>query len=218
VKLISAETGQALQLIVMDEVRPLRGGFIMPDRIVEIQQRYHFAPFATPPDLTQPIKFQMGFIELDGSPIQITSLEIYNDGIIVNSRHTTDCDLVMDDFIVWALDQFNLREPETKIPRIYLSRVVVQFESGLDLFIVKADKMKQIVARAFGGRQELEITRLIIGPPAGTPIPYQHTWQIEPRIGQPHVANRYFSQAPLTTDAHVEMLNILENIATDNPS
>jgi hypothetical protein len=160
----------------------------------------------------------MDFVELDGTPIQITSLEIYNDGIIVNSSHTADCDLVMDDFIVWALRQFNLREPETKIPRIYLSRIVVQFEAGLDLFIVKADKMKQIIARAFGGGQELEIARLIIGPRAGTPVPYQHTWQIEPRIGQPHVTNRYFSQAPLTTDAHVEMLNTLENMATDDPS
>jgi hypothetical protein len=196
----------------MDEVRPLRGGFVVPDRISEIQRRYHFAPFAAPPDLTQPLKFQMGFIELDGLPISITSLEIYNDGVIVNARHTDDCDIVMDDFLIWALAQFNLRQPETKIARIYLSRIVVELEGGLELFVAKAEMMKKVLSDAFGKGQRLEVARLVIGPSSGAPVPYQHTWQIEPRIGQPHVANRYFSQAPLSTDAHVEMLNASENM------
>lgn len=214
-KFISPETGQALQLIVMDEVRPVRGGLVVPDRVAEIQRRYQFTPFSAPPDLTQPLKFQMGFIELDGIPISVTSLEIYVDGVIVNTRHTDDCDIVMDDFLAWAITQFNLREPETKIPRIYLSRIVVELESGLDLFIKKAETMKRIISDAFGKEQKLEVARLVIGPPSGTPIPYQHTWQIEPRIGQPHAANRYFSQAPLSTNAHVDMLIALEDMVRE---
>jgi hypothetical protein len=213
VKFVSPETGQALQLIVMDEVRPVRGGLVLPDRIAEIEGRYHFVPFDAPPDLTQPLKFQMGFIELDGIPISVTSLEIYNDGVIVNTRHTDDCDIVMDDFLDWAIVQFKLRKPETKIPRIYVSRIIVQFEGGLDSFLNKAETMKQIISNAFNKGQKVEVTRLIIGPPSGTPVPYQHTWQIEPRIGQPYVANRYFSQAPLSTNAHLEMLIALENMA-----
>jgi hypothetical protein len=215
VKLISPETGQALQLIVMDEVRPMRGGFVFPDRISQIQQRYRFAPFTTPLDLTQPLKFQMGFIQLHGVPISITSLEIYNDGIIVNARHTDDCDIVLDDFVAWAIAQFDLREPETRIPRIYLSRVVVQLEGGLELFLIKSEMMKKIISDTIGRGEKLEVVRLVIGPASGAPFPYQHTWQIEPRIGQPHVANRYFSQAPLSTDAHVEMLRALENMVRE---
>ena len=213
-KFISSETGQSLQLIVMDEVRPLRGGPFLPDAAAAITRRYRFVSVPAQTDPAQPIKFQTGAIELDGITIPITSLEIYNDGIIINSLTTDDADAVMDDFISWRKQEFQFREPTTKLPRQYQSRIVVGLDRSLNKFISHFQEMKTTLAKFFQTDEDtLNLLRLSIGPhPAGA-LPYRTTWLIEPRTVQPIVPNRYFSAAPLSTTAHIELLSALEAVA-----
>jgi hypothetical protein len=77
--------------------------------------------------------------------------------------------------------------------------------------MVQFDNIKEITERAFNAEQNsLNVVRLSIGPqPPGT-LPYKTTWQIERRITSPFVPDRYFSTAPLTTAAHLEMLTTIE--------
>jgi hypothetical protein len=212
-KLISSETGQALQLIVMDEARPLSGGVFQPGALARLMQRYRFlsTSAANQTDANQPMKFQTGVIEIDGSTFLIAALEVYNDGVIINSRNTNDADKIMDDFIQWAITDLHFREPVTKIPRTYQSQVVVSLNQSLNSFMVQFDKIKDITERAFNAdKNSLNLVRLSIGPqPPGT-LPYRTTWQIERRIASPFVPDRYFSTAPLTTPAHLEMLTAIE--------
>lgn len=212
---ISSENGQALQLIVMDEVRPVKGGgLFLPDFISRVMDRYRFLSTSNQTDPTQPFKFQTGVVELDGEAIPITSLEIYNDGIIVNSRNTEDADKIMDEFFEWALAEFHLREPTTEIPRTYQSRVVVAFDRSLNTFLNHFVAIKDVLTKAFDADGvDLNVVRLTIGPhPPGT-LPYKSTWAIEARTIGPFVPNRYFSAAPLSTPAHLEMLAELEATA-----
>jgi hypothetical protein len=222
-RLISTEYGQSLQLIVMDEVRPLRGGTYLPDLISSIIQRYRFVSYPT--DLAaaaqQGAKFQTGVIELAGIVIPITSLDIYNDGIIVTTRDTDDSDIVFDDFAGWAIQTFNLREPTTKIPRKHASNVVVDFDVSLGSFIRNFELISKLISSAFataGISHDMHVARLSIGadPATSKLSQVQATLTIEPRGGQPFTSNRYFSGAPLRTQEHLALLSALERLVDLN--
>lgn len=209
-KFISSESGQSLQLVVMDEIRPLRGGVFLPDLITAIVQRYRFVSFSTQADPAQPIKFQTGVFQSGEITMPIISLEIYTDGVIMNSRTTDDADAIVNDFSRWLIDTFKLREPTTIIPRTYQSKIIVSLDGPLDRFVAQFQPINAILSKAFNTHDELHVTRLFFGPHPPGPLPYQTTWSIEPRIGQPFVYNRYFSSAPLTTKAHIELLAEIE--------
>jgi hypothetical protein len=212
-ELVGSETGQCLQLIYMDEVRPLRGGTVATDAAAEIVRRYRFQTFPTKFE-GQAVKFELGMIAVGEITIPITSLEIYIDGVIINTRNTKDSDLVMDDFIEWSKHTFNYREPKSGwLTRKYLSRIVVDFEqSAGETFIKHFEILRRILVGRFESDRHIEPQLTFAPHPAGE-APYQHTWSLTPRITQPLVPNRYFSQAPLSTPAHFDMLCELEAAA-----
>jgi hypothetical protein len=209
-KLIAPDTGQSLQLAVMDEVTPLRGGIFLPDFLRQIGERYRFVTPPTVIDPQQPAKFQTGALITNDLTIPITSLEIYRDGVIVNATQTQDADLALDDFTVWAIARFSLREPITKIPRRYSSTVIVELDGSLNRFIRNFEMLEKVVSAAMGDGGKLEVTNLKIGPNPPGELPLRRTWLIEPRLGQPFVENRYRSAAPLSTEAHLELLSSIE--------
>jgi hypothetical protein len=209
-QLISSQSGQSLQLVAMDEVRPLSGGVFLPDSSAAIIQRYRF--MGTPEKLSpgQPIKFQTGV--LPDSSITIEELGVFSDGFIVTAITTDDADIALDDFLAWITEQFKLREPTTIIPRTYQSTIVVSLAGPLDRFINNFQKAGDVLSKSFGALSPLNVTRLTIGPQPPGQYPFQTTWNIEARIGQPFVPNRYMSTAPLPTSAHVALLTELETI------
>jgi hypothetical protein len=209
-KFISPEAGQAIQLFLIDEIRPLRGGPFMPDLIANAVRRYRFATF--PKEFTpgQPLKFEYGVAGEVGN-IAFNGLEIYNDGVIVNATHTDDADLVMNEFLQWAKGELKLREPQTRIPRRHYSRVVIDFDEGLDNFLNDFQKLNETVTNALGLSGGMHVARLAF---AVDPAPQVLTsWQIEARLGVPFAAKRYFSSAPLSTNAHLDMLSALERLS-----
>ena len=209
---VSSVAGQSLQLMVMDEVRPLRGGPFLPDFSSAIVQRHRFsaAPESFPTDDQQAIKYFRGVLQVGDTTIPIGSLEIYRDGIIVNSRSTEDSDQILQDFITWTKEVLSLREPITHIPRNYQSQIVVSLEKSLNRLIVDFKKLGTLLSKTFGTDAALNVTRLSIGPHPPGNLPFQATWSIEPRQDQPFVSNRYLSIAPLATAQHIELLTQIE--------
>lgn len=213
-KYISSEAGQSLQLYNPDEVRPLERGPFLPDLMSQITSRYKFAkpPVGLPADAQSPVKFEMGKMLLEGyEEIYINSIEIYRDGIIVNSRNTDDCDAVIDDIFPWLCDSFGFREPETRMPRRYVSVVVVDFDVALDSFLVKFQNLQQIVSEAIsanrGEKRELRVAQIMLA--TNIADANREYVRLEVRQGAT-VENRYFCNAPLPTRAHLEMLAALE--------
>jgi hypothetical protein len=199
----------------MDELRPLRGGVFLPDLVEEIKGRYRFLSAPTKFDPNQSNKFEGGVAELDGLTIPVLSLEIYSDGVAVNARNTDDTDLVMDDFLGWLAERYRFREPRTVVPRRYYSRIVVDFDdSAGETFLANFRDLRAIITKAIGAEQPLELTQLNFGPHPPGELPNLWTWILQPRASQPYVPNRYFSAAPLSTGAHIEMLRELEAAAT----
>lgn len=212
---VAPETGQSLQLIHMDEIRPLRGGHFMPDLALEIARRYRFQTVPAKVDLNQPAKFEMGVVQLSEFTIPIMSLEVYGDGIVFNTRNTDDADLAMDEFVAWTFEYLKLQQPARWLPRRHYSRIIVDLDNSAgDTFVRNFTALKAIVAKAFGYEQSLEATQLTFGPHPAGELPYLNTWLFQPRIGQPYAPNRYFSAAPLSTGAHYDMLCELEAAAS----
>lgn len=217
-KLIAPEFGQALQLLVMDEIRPLEGVF-GPDLIKAMVDRYRFA--VVPTDLAvaaaSGFKFQTGVIALGARKIPINNLDIYNDGVVVNVKHTDDADAVMSDFIRWATEAFRLRAPQTKIPRKFASHVVVEFAVSLDEYLDAFEEIATLFSsalkKAINKELDMHVARFAIGadPVKGLPA-MQTTLTIERRAGLPFEANRYYVTAPLATPVLLELLENIESI------
>jgi hypothetical protein len=216
--LVSYEFGQALQFIRMDEVRPF-SGLYLPDVIRIVAERYRF--ITVPTDIatanTTGVKFGTGVISLAGRQIAVTSLGIYNDGLLVETKNTDDADLVIDDLILWAVATFGFREPQKHTPRKHGSNLVVDFDASIDRFLsnfgLVAGLFESAVKAAQGIEIETHLTRLAIGADPQDGLPAKPTtFFIEVRLNTPFAEKRYFSGAPLTSDAHLELLAKIEKV------
>jgi hypothetical protein len=167
--------------------------------------------------LQQGAKFAEGRLLVDGEIIAIRQLGIYNDGIIVVAWNTDDSDLLLDDFMIWATQALNLREPITKPPRQYTSSVVVEFEVTIERAFYLLSEFKKayeaMLKSAYNWDYPIEPTRINFG--ADVTKMLQGTsadFLIERRVGRPFSERRYFSQARLRTSTHLELLTRLEDI------
>jgi hypothetical protein len=199
----------------MDEIRPIQRGVFVPDLIGQIVSRYRFAkPPTKLPEGNEPIKFEIGTIELDGLKTAIASLEIYHDGVIVNTRHTDDSDAVLNDFFTWAIREFGFREPTTLIPRRYVSQVIVEFDTSIDTIIASFEKIQRVYADAFEGAsgESREFHVVQFGVAADPMNIFESFFRIEARQNVPFSQRRFFCSAPISTTAHLETLSVLERV------
>jgi len=220
-KLIATELGQALQLFAADELRPSKGLYV-PDVVRAISERYRFikVPVEFPAEI-QNLKFETGVITIRGETIPILNLDIYGDGIIVNVRHTTDADKVLDDFLGWATRTLEFRNIQTQFPRQYFSSIVVDFDLSISRLIKKFDHICDVLSAAFE-RENQEahykpyLSHLSFSPDPAEASPFARAaFTIEPRAGIPFSNNRYFSTAPLITESHLESLQEIEDVLRD---
>ena len=217
--LVSYEFGQVLQLIRLEEMRPPSGVYV-PDLHRAIRERYRFVtgpdPNLTPP--TEGSKFEVGILPLGGRMINIKSLGIYVDGLVIACWNTDDADAITDELIAWMIETFRLRPPQTHIPRRHSSSVVVDFDVSMDEFLLDFSK----IASAFqafretdqGVAAEVHLNRIAIGPDLVVGAnASQTTFVLEQKAATTASDRRYFSGAPLTSAAHLALLQEIESIA-----
>lgn len=215
-KLISTEHGQSVQLFIPDEVRAPSGAYL-PGVLRAIAERYAFAlqPTNLETVMKEGAKYREGRFVESGKTIEIKDLGFYTDGVIVGTYNTDDSDVVLSDIIVWATEQFGLREPVTKFPRTYTSSVVVEFAADLDLALEAFSQLRQNVSSAiresYGRDVEIKASQVTFAAdPTTLPQHTRFNFIIERRAGRPYTENRYFSGAPLSTRKHIELLRELE--------
>jgi hypothetical protein len=216
VNLISTEHGQSLQLFVAEEVRPL-SGLYLPDLIRKISERYGFA--IVPPNyetvMKEGAKYKEGRFLTEGRTIAIKEMGFFVDGVLAVTWNTDDAEVVLNDLIVWAAQDFGFREPRTKLPRRFVSSVVVEFDVELSRAITAFDELQEGFASAIkeNYRMDPEINASKISLSADpTKLRPQSTFEftIERRTGRPFSENRYFSSATLPTPSHLDMLGAFE--------
>jgi hypothetical protein len=214
-KQITSEAGQVLQLFHPDEIEPSEGVYL-PALLNTIIARYEFV--SVPPDLrgdlTKGIKLRIGHIGIGGRDIAVQEMNLYNDGVLITAKTTTDADLVTDDFLEWIRRTFKLVS-EMRKPRSYVSTVVVEFDISLDSAIRSFERISKIFSDALTGAYHvpaaIQLSRLgFAADPETVPHLFNTQFAIERRTRVSYESNRYHCTAPLRTELHLECLQGLE--------
>jgi hypothetical protein len=219
-KLLSVKQARAIWLVSIVDLNP-RGlslfGLIMP-----IVEKYKFQIYPTKPeeligkDVLE-IKFNGGSFKKDTKHNIAVDLTIFNDGLVVDTRSSTnDSDAFLNDFLNHLSKEFNLT-PYLEVIRskIYVSEVWVQTDKLLNSLNPKLDSFAKRITSLIGGHSRYPIAHETSGiifsadPVVTNP---QTPFRFERVIDRPFEENRYYSIAPLQTDVHLEMLDELESI------
>jgi len=212
-KTIAIEQARVLNLIPIEEIRPL-SGLYLPDFIRATAERYGFAsiPKDVATALSDGMKFEHGRIGLIGDFVVVKQLAIYNDGIIVDTHNTELSDAVLDDFFKWAIGAFNVREPRSSAARTYASVIIYETEATFDIVPRIANLISRYLRSAYNWDYKCDLHRIDfqVDP---TTIPHLRNTQffIERRALTPFSKNRYYSGAPLKTKEHVSLLEAIES-------
>ncbi|MBF6567434.1 MAG: hypothetical protein IVW54_01000 [Candidatus Binataceae bacterium] len=194
----------------------------LPTLVQALGQHYEFvsSPPAThllPSDTQKGAEFKHGrFVTEDHRQIVIDQLTVYIDGVFVDvSTSTDDAELILADLQNWVGDQSVGIEflPQ----KYYLSQLELEITGGLGKFapafqdaanqVTKALKTYGIEPPSYsvtGIFLNFDLTRHIGIQPG--------LFQLDRRTGVPFDQNTWFSQAPLKTSDHLELLNQLDKL------
>jgi hypothetical protein len=197
----------------------------LPDVIRAIAEKYGFAGYPknediVPSDPSKGLEFIHGQLLIEGHrAVVIDKFTMFNDGLIVDAALSTDdADLFLKDISTWLGVQMPLVKPSG--PTLYVSQLEV-----------KANFSEESITPPIFRNVGKDIATLLDG--YGVTVPkYQSSsiamhydtsstsviqpgqLQIDRRSGFPYDAGIWFTQAPLKTADHVQLLERLESAAT----
>jgi hypothetical protein len=191
-------------------------GMSLKGVVEEIAKRYQFAKAPKNEldfDDQRSLPFKSGtFVGQRKVPL-LVGLSIYSDGLVADTMSSTDESTeFLNDLAKWLSDTYGLTVPKerrvnylsqidfrSEASLINLNRRLEAFAANLENFTKSADRHYEVGS--------IQLWTEDIGKP-GSLAPVK----IERKISAPFSANHYFSQAPLPTSVHVELLNEFEAI------
>ncbi|EAQ35988.1 hypothetical protein NB311A_01410 [Nitrobacter sp. Nb-311A] len=202
---------QAWWISLADELRPTEG-WDGPSFITTIAKAFEFSDLPKQVADGGGFDFINGFYRDGGQVNSIPKLVLYNDGINVNVQgRTSVAEAVLQRTLEIAFS-FGIRPPTTTPLHHYLSTIVVDLDKSLDNIVPKSFLDMISASSAKGNAQFLSIAfnpdkTKGLGPmPGVTP----NSFSIGRRVDVPYDQNRYFSQASMTTEKHIEIIEHLQ--------
>jgi hypothetical protein len=191
-------------------------GMSLKGVIEEIAKRYQFAKAPKNEldfDDQRSLSFKGGtFVGQRKVPI-LVGLNIYFDGFVADTMSSTDETIeFLNDLAKWLNDTYGLAVPRERrvnylsqidfrsdVPLVSLNRRLEAFVENLETFAKDKERHYEVGS--------IQLWTEDVGKPGSTaPV------KIERKISAPFSANHYFSQAPLPTKAHIELLGEFETI------
>jgi hypothetical protein len=165
-------------------------------------------------DETSGVRFEGG----TWNGIAVDRMVFYNTGIMVDTRSSTDdSQKVLEDALTWASSTFGLTyKPEMLQRRAYLSELDVKCDvpfEGLNPHLGELSRKLSDKASSLSGQTlayqpsaivlnfDSTFTKAVAGP-----------FRFERLVDIPSGDNKYYTSAPLPTDAHLEFLEEFEAI------
>jgi hypothetical protein len=182
----------------------------------EIGKRYHFAKAPQNEldyDEQRSLAFKAGtFTGARKVPV-IVGLNIYNDGFVADTVSSTDESAeFLIDLTLWLNNTYGLTVPkehrvnflsqldfQSDVSLINLNRRLNAFAENLQAAAKDKERLYEVGSIQFWADDTGK-------PGSASPV------KIERKILTPFSANHYFSQAPLSTQAHIDLLNEFEQI------
>jgi hypothetical protein len=217
-----------MELVTIEETRvfnltPLHrptGQLYLPEAIAKAIAKYGFLKVPTREEManvTDHVAFGMGKFD----DTQIQELRIYGDGIVAEARSNSRIlDAFIEEFMEWLEAELKIVPTVTPKPeRYYESTIVVRSKKNLATAI---DIPSQIMEALNDHLEKMSYKARPYQPvgflldcdftvPGGRRKPSR--FSVDRRLGVPFEDNVFFSQAPLPTDDHFALLELVERLA-----
>jgi hypothetical protein len=202
----------------------------LPDVIAAVAEHYRFVEFPTelskiiPHGDTQaesPAVFRHGKVYIEGRPLVIDELQIFQNGTIASTPgNTTDSDLITEEVFRWASEHFQLEFKPIR-PLTHLSQLEIQFERPLPDLLSPLKEIGAAINKAIDPFWEAmppyELINLHFGmDPTRAPKINSGMFKIERRAEMPFEQGIYFCEAQMSTDNHLNVLTRFERICLDS--
>jgi hypothetical protein len=225
-KRVSIVRGQTLTTF-----KPNHGFGYLPDAINAFVDQYKFVASPEPktilpPDLNTvapPAIFKHGKLQVGERIIVIDEVQVYQLGLIVTAqqRPTIDTDLIAEEITKWAARRFDLAF-EALTPPIHSSSLEVEFEKPLPELFPHLSALSKAIQDGLGDfwetKPEYELVNLHFGfDPLKVSKTAPTVFRIERRAEMPFEKGLYYCEASMTTDAHIQAVELFERLSLESP-
>lgn len=197
------------------------GGFSTQELFKKLHERYSFAKSPKHPlDLNEKgtLAFQLGtFVNSAKTPLNVT-FTIYNNGFSAEtSSSTKDATEFLNDLAAWMAKEFGfVVPPKENVNRAYFSQINVHLDAALSAVNSKLPsitKLLDVNVKTLDGNPRVFDTGALIfwTQDVGQPLA-PSAFRLERKWGAPFSSNHYFSQAPLETQQHLDLVGELEKL------
>lgn len=215
-KLLSVNLARALWFCPVQELNPR--GKSLYQIIPYLIDKYRFKVFPSDkevPDENKGIKFEDGEFLTSANELISINLTIFADGLVADSRYSTDeSDAFLTDMLMNLSKDHSFPHHELIIRRTgYVSQLYVSTDKSLELINPRLKKISEYLCNNVKGFGEnfFELGGIYFWPDQ-TLINKPFNFTFERVLNVPFSENRYYTGAPLQTDNHIELLDIIENI------
>jgi hypothetical protein len=219
-EIVSLESGRVTWLFPVEEIIPL-GGADGPNIVATLTARYRFTHPPANPTREEieknGLKFLAGQFDYGDGIANIIEFTVFNDGIVAVSTSTERAEAFLQDIYEFLVAEFKFRPITSRIKKIDLSSIVVELRASLNGLIKghKTDRIAEHLNSIDDSDFPVELVRIDFAlnkDPEFRP-PHIPRLTIEKRANSAFSQNRYYSVAPLSTEKHLEILQLIETQA-----
>jgi hypothetical protein len=219
-KLLSINLAKSVWLGPVNDFNP-KGKALNSTLVPFLVNSYKFKELPSEKEFAEPangITFDNGeFTTKEGDIVSIR-LSVFNDGLVADTRSSTnDSDAFLEDLLTRLSDSYNLPNYEQIIrKKIYASQVYATTDKSLEIINPKLTIISKYLSDkvlGFGG-VNFELGGIHFWPEQANPTK-PSVFIFERTLNVPFSEKRYYSAAPLQTEEHLELLDILESILSE---
>jgi hypothetical protein len=207
VQLAKVQLARSVWLFDVQELNP-NGVNVFPMLDTKFAERYSFKKLPTTEEMAKnSYKWSGGTFKLGDQSFDI-AVELHNDGIVADSRHSTDlCDLFIYDVLNWIATELQIGNRPRIKRKIYRSEILLYANRGLAGLCGTLDGLAAALSNLLGFPQEL--SAIVLG---GSGTGNHSRFTFERRIDEEFENNLFYSAAGLQSSIHMAMLTEMEKI------
>lgn len=213
---------RAVAFIEVQELNP-KGKAYYPDIVAALAKKFNFQIYPTKPedfDETKGVRFAEGKFA-EGTVDQV---QIFTHGLLLDTRISTDVsEKLLYDTLVWAKSELGLHFDERMIKRKgYGSQLTFESEMRMSKLNPTVGKISEAISSklsgAMGQAVTYEPTALLFNLDQSVTKLAPGVFSIERRAEVPFSDKKYFSNAPLETQDHIDILKAFETYLLSRPT
>jgi hypothetical protein len=215
-KLLGVRNARSIWLAPQQFFNPK--GIFLRKASLDIKTRYQFlkSPYDNSTAGTQEAKYELGGYKTKrGETIQIDTVILHMDGVIVDCRSSTeDADEFLEDAFAWLSAEHGLPPIGTfPLKRLYASELNVELDKQPAFLTPKLTEFLRVASEALGDPKKGELGFLgfsLTTDPEQSPRPAQ--FRFEREIHTPLDSKRFYTFAPIQTRVHIRLIQQLEDL------